>query len=229
MSSTTLYRLSGLALMLALPILVAGWILHPRGEALPNLLDPLYPPAHFLMFVSWVFVLLGLPGLYARQAHRAGVLGLVGFALSLFIAGISFYLLLYEAFVSPRLAGEAAAQALVAPGGPLAHGAFASMGLFFPLLALAFLTSAPLLGLATLRAGVLPRAAGWLLILSTVPNVLSVAVPNVPAGWPIWLGLVALGTYAVALGYAWGGYALWAERERAPAAAAQPGMPQPAT
>jgi hypothetical protein len=53
MSSTTLYRLSGLALLLALPIQIVGWILHPAGERLSDLLSPLQGPAHVIMFCSW--------------------------------------------------------------------------------------------------------------------------------------------------------------------------------
>lgn len=45
-----------------------------------DVLKPLYRPAHLIVFVSWLFALLGLVGFYARQAHRTGVLGLIGFA-----------------------------------------------------------------------------------------------------------------------------------------------------
>jgi hypothetical protein len=165
------------------------------------------------MLAAAVLALLGLPGFYARQAHRAGRLGVAGFGLSLVVTAILCHILLHEAFVAPRLAREAAAQALVAPGGPLAHAAFASMGALYPVLLVGFLASAPLLGLATLRAGVLPRPSGGLLVLCLVPNLLSALPPPAAlAALPHWLtSMVAWGEYLLFLGYAWGGYALWTE------------------
>ena len=60
-----------------------------------DVLKPLYGPAHLIVFVSWLFALLGLVGFYARQAHRTGVLSLIGFAVT-----YHFYLLLYEAYAT---------------------------------------------------------------------------------------------------------------------------------
>ena len=81
-SVSTLFRLSGFALLVALPVQVAGLAMHPPGERVVDLLTPLQGPAHLVLFVSWFLVLLGLPGLYARQADRAGLLGLIGFVAS---------------------------------------------------------------------------------------------------------------------------------------------------
>jgi hypothetical protein len=55
-----------------------------------DVLDPMYGSSHLILFVFWLFAALGLPGFYARQAHRAGVLGLVGFALTVFAAAYHF-------------------------------------------------------------------------------------------------------------------------------------------
>ncbi len=48
MSSGTLLRLSGLALLLALPLQVAGFVLHPATEDVVDVLRPTYGP--LLMF-----------------------------------------------------------------------------------------------------------------------------------------------------------------------------------
>src|ERR1700674_4980636 len=77
-SSCTLFPLSGLALLTALPIQIAGWLIHPASERIADVLAPWQTPAHLIMFGSWFLVLLGLPGLYVWQARRAGLLGLVG-------------------------------------------------------------------------------------------------------------------------------------------------------
>jgi len=224
MSSKTLFRLSGLALLMALPIQIVGSLLHPPSEEVVDVLKSIYGPAHIIIFVSWVFALLGLPGLYARQAHRAGVLGLIGFVLTMLAAAYHFYLLLYEAYPTPLLAKETATQALIGPGGPLAHGAGALGPLAFALI-LAF----PLFGIATVRAGVLPRWAGWLQIVSVPVFIVSsfILSPDAPA--PIQgVSAISLMYYLLFLGYAWGGYALWTEKERLPASMAQMGEPQPA-
>lgn len=209
MSSKTLLRLSGLALLIALPLQILGFVLHPPSEQVADVLKPLYGPAHLILFVSWMFALLGLTGFYARQAHRAGVLGLIGFAATVFATAYHFYLLLYEAYATVALAGDPATQALIGDG-PLAHGA----GALGPLGFLAILAF-PLLGIATVRAGVLPRPAGWLQIVS-VP-VFFLSIPLVPLGVFAEGGMlspIALLYYLAFLGYAWGGYALWTGKER---------------
>lgn len=222
MSSKTLFRLSGLALLIALPLQVLGFVLHPPSEQVVDVLKPLYGPAHLIVFVSWMFATLGLTGFYARQAHRAGVLGLVGFAAIMFAAAYHFYLLLYEAYAAPLLAQEPATRALIGDG-PLAHGAGALGPLAF-LSVLAF----PLLGIATLRAGVLPRLSGWLQIASVPVFFLSILL--VPLGVFAEGGMlspIAMLYYLVFAGYAVGGYALWTGRERTREPAARQETPQP--
>ncbi len=222
MSSTTLFRLSGLALLIALPLQVLGFVLHPPSEQVADVLQPAYGPAHLILFVSWMFALLGLTGFYARQAERAGVLGLIGFAATVFAAAYHFYLLLYEAYATVALARDPATQALVGDG-PLAHGAGALGPLGF-----ASILAFPLFGIATVRAGVLPRLAGWLQIASVPVFLLSIFVisPDAPAPLP-GVTPIAFLYYLTFLGYAWGGYALWKEKVAAREPMARTEAPQP--
>jgi hypothetical protein len=174
-----------------------------------DVLKPAYGPAHIILFVSWLFALLGLPGFYARQAQRAGVLGLIGFVLTMFAATYHFFLLLYEAYATTLLAQDPATQALIGDG-PLAHGAGA-LGPFGFLSILAF----PLLGIATVRSGVLPRWSGWLQIASVPVFFLSIAlVPIDVFSEGGMLSPIAMLYYLTFLGYAWGGYTLWTGKER---------------
>lgn len=222
MSSRTLFRLSGLALLIALPLQILGFVLHPPSEQVVDVLKPAYGPAHLILFVSWMFALLGLTGFYARQAHRAGVLGLIGFAATVFAAAYHFYLLLYEAYATPLLAQEPATRSLIEDG-PLAHGAGALGPLGF-LSILAF----PLFGIATVRAGVLPRPSGWLQIAS-VPLLFLTAIlvsPDAPNPFP-GVSAVAFSYYLAFLGYAWGGYALWTGKGRVRPNPARADAPQP--
>ena len=225
MSSTRLFRLSGLALLLALPLQVAGWLLHPPSEEVVHVLRSTYGPAHVVMFVSWLLALLGLPGFYARQARRAGQLGLIGYVLTMLAVAYHCYLLLYEAYATTLLAREMATQSLIGTDGPLAHGAGALGPLAFALV-LAF----PLYGIATVRANVLPRGSGWLPILS-VPAFLGIALlpiqaNSVPSAGPA--SPIALMYYLLFLGYAWGGYMLWSDKEPVPESIPQIEVPQPA-
>jgi hypothetical protein len=209
-SSEQLFGLSGLALLAALPLQVVGILVHPPSEQLRHVLQPIYGPAHVVVFVSWVLALLGLPGLYARQAGRAGVLGLVGFVLTMVAGCYHSYLALYEGFAVPVMARQPATQALLGPGGPLAHGAGA-LGALASLLLLGF----PLLGIATVRARVFPRGVGWLQILC-VPVFFALAIvqamvfgganagPNATS-WVAGMLSIAMLYWLLFAGYAWGG------------------------
>jgi hypothetical protein len=163
MSTQQLRRLGGIALMAALPLQVAGFLLHPPSEELRHVVQGSYGAAHLILFASWVLVMLGLPAFYVAQAHRAGKLGLAAFVGTMVAAAYHLYLTLYEAAAMPIIATQPGADALVGEGGALAHGAGA-LGPVAGVLLLAF----PLLGVVTLRAGVFRRIVGWLQIASVV-------------------------------------------------------------
>ena len=82
MSSSTLLRLSGISLILAS-------LLFTLAELVPVLFRDLTSRATDQMSIlvlslslfGKLLLFLGFPGLYARQAHRAGKLGLVGFVI----------------------------------------------------------------------------------------------------------------------------------------------------
>src|SRR5690349_9581985 len=89
MSSKTLYRLSGLALLLGSLLVVLftimQFVVFPGGtpdRSPDRYSSPLWQPVFLLMALGLLLIVAGLPGLYARQAKRAGWLGLVGFALT---------------------------------------------------------------------------------------------------------------------------------------------------
>ena len=213
-SPATLLRLSGLAVMLSVPFTLVGLVIHPPSEEVANVLNPLYAPAHLIELVGWALLLLGLPGLYARQAARAGRLGLVSFPLLMLYVAYGIYILVYEGWVTPLLASEPATQGLIGLDGPLAHGA----GALGPVAGAAILAF-PLFGIATVRAGILPRWTGWLQIAS-VPVFfaaiigLSMALSaDVLEGLPGPIQTIAMLYYLLFLGYAVGGYAVWKGRE----------------
>ncbi|CAN5762513.1 MAG: hypothetical protein M3493_05010 [Actinomycetota bacterium] len=228
-SSEQLYRLSGLALLAALPLQVVGYLLHPPNEEVQQVLQATYGPAHVVLFASWLLALLGLPGLYARQARRAGRLGLVGFVATMVAVAYHSYLLLYEGFAVPIMARQPATQALLGADGPLAHGAGA-LGVLAFALPLAF----AVLGVATVRAGVFPRGVGWLQIASVpafvvIAIVLGIALDGQvgPEGTS-WVGgmlPISVLYWLLFAGYAWGGAVLRSAPEGRAATAAQAARP----
>jgi hypothetical protein len=139
-------------------------------------------------------ILFPLTGLYARQSDSAGVLGLVGFV---------------AVFSAHALAmALASAIASIAPVQAVFPRAFEVMGAG-PFGVIAVLVAAlgtlgwPVFGIATLRAGLLPR---WGAVLVTIGMPLG-AVQNFLLKIPGPIGGVLVG-----LGLAGLGYALWSDK-----------------
>jgi hypothetical protein len=129
MSTTTLTRLSGLALMVAFALSLTGGMLHPviggDSHAAPSLAQPFFPSAHLLVFLGEICLLSGLPGRYATIAPKAGLLGLLGFVLYFFAnAALASLVAAYEAFVVPVLATHPPHNER--PGGP--RGCYSLLG-----------------------------------------------------------------------------------------------------
>jgi hypothetical protein len=195
MSATNLIRWSGLALIVG-GSGVAGFLLAliPIGgfSAAPAQSPGLYFLAHGLHTIGAALAALGLVGLYARQSERAGWLGLVGFVLAFVGTTLFTGLGMISEFIMPQIFAQA--PTLVAPGGPLATNS----SLIIPLTFVIFLLGYVLLGIATMRAGVLPRGSGLLLIVAALLFAL-------PWPWPVSVA----GALVYAAGMAWIGVTLW--------------------
>lgn len=163
MSSSTLFRLSGGILVVGSLFGIAGFLLHPSGNTPANYLSPTWLPANLLILVGALLVALGLPGMYARQAERAGKLGLIGFTLTFFVVllfGIASGAI--ETFILPALAAHASTSAFLSGSMPAPYGRLILVALLLELI------GPLLLGIATLRAKVFPRWTAWLLIATPV-------------------------------------------------------------
>ena len=162
--------------------------------------------AHIAATALGFFGLFGMAGLYARQAEQTGWLGLAGFLLfSLWmtmVSGFSFV----EAFILPKLA--TASPAFVESFLGMFSGATGEidMGILPTLWNISgpmYILGPTLFGIATFRAGILPRWAGALLAL----NILFVPLGAVvPAAYQPMIMI------PVGLAMAWLGYALFSER-----------------
>lgn len=179
MSYATLFRLSGLSLLLGGLLSITYLFMHPESDGLAYYGNPMTALSHLVGFVSVLLILLGLAGLYARQAERAGILGLVSTLLIFFsLAMLDGTHNVIDSTVTPALATIQDAQPLLAEGGPLEkamqngmQGTFVSVG--GPMLLLGLI----LLGISTIRAGVLPRWVGTLPIVAALMVPLGFVVP----------------------------------------------------
>ena len=204
MPTANLVRWSGLISLLAGILFALAAFIHPAGEDLATYNSPRWVTAHLLGWVSVMLMQLGLIGLYARQVEKTAWLGLVGFILAFIGTGFAGAIQFMVATIIPLVAAKATAifdQARTPPS-------FA-----VPLLALGFGLGYVLFGIATMRAGVLPRWSGLLLSIgvsffmfaevSREASLLSGTLPHV---------IGDSGAAVLGLGLAWMGYALWSEK-----------------
>lgn len=177
--------------------------IHPAGVDLAAYHNPNWVPAHLLGWVSVMLMQLGLVGLYGRQVEKTAWLGLVGFVLAFIGTAFAGAIQFLESTVLPLVAAEAPTILVQASPPPYA----------VPLLALGFGLGYVLFGIATMRAGVLPRWSGLLLSIgiflfmfaevSREASLLSGMLPRV---------IGASGQVVMALSLVWMGYALWSEK-----------------
>ncbi len=213
-TASKLIRWAGLSALLAGICYILVGLFHPANVP-ASVTTPAWAIVHVLACAMCFFGLLGMAGLYARQAEKSGWVGLVGFLmLSLWlviIMGFSFV----EAFILPSLATTAPA---FVDGwmGVLASSASAmNLGVLPTLWTLTgplYMFGGLLFGIATFRAHILPRWAGVLLALGCFLAPVAAALP---------LDAQPKMAVPVGLALAWLGVALWSAR-RAQATASLP-------
>lgn len=153
-----------------------------------------------LKFLMCLFFLIGIAGLYFRQMSKAGWLGLAAFALFAISWWMQTGYVFAELFILPPLASVSPAFVDSLLGivnqhpGTLDVGA---MGPVYGVLGLFYLVGGILLGIATLRAGVLPRIPSILLTVAAFATPAAALLPHefqryaaIPMGIAfVWLGL----------------------------------------
>jgi hypothetical protein len=179
---------------------------------------------HYLGIAMALLGLLGIVGLYARQVDEVGWLGLLGCLLfSLFFAlTLAFQFL--EAFVSPLLAIAAPQLVEGFLGIASGHATETNLGalpVVFTLTGVCYLLGGVLFGVATFRAGVLPRWAAGLLAVGTLLPILGSSLFPHPYD--------RIFAVPVGLALAWLGYALWSERRENASESLSRRSAQPAT
>jgi hypothetical protein len=214
MLTTNLIRWSGLIAVLGGILFPLAAFIHPNGEDLAAVSMPNWVPAHLLGFVSVMLMHLSLIGLYARQAEQTGWLGLVGFLLAFVGSAFAIVIQYVTSTVIPLIAAQAPAlfdQAMTPPS-------FAP-----PLFVFGFILGHVLFGVATIRAGVLPRGSGVLVVVGILLFFLGeisflgqgLSAPALQQFFALIRklhGIVLLGDIAFGLGLAWMGYTIWKEK-----------------
>jgi hypothetical protein len=205
-SNANLFRLAGISAFLAGTCYILVGIFHPEN-ALASVTSTRWGMVHVLACAMSFFGVLGLAGLYARQAVKAGWLGLVGFvSLSLWlmlIMGFSFV----EVLILPHLAPVT--PSFVDGWMGMFNGGESTIDLgFLPTLWMLagplYIVGGVLFGIATFRAHILPRGAAVLLALGTLLAPVAGLLP---------LGAQPKIAIPTGIALAWLGYALWSERQ----------------
>lgn len=215
-------RWSGLAAMASGIIFIAIQPVHPLDN-LSSVTTGTWAVIQSLKFTMALLGLLGIAGLYARQVEKAGWLGLVGYLLFSLFYAFTAALVFAEAFILPMLATEAPKYVegflgvITLTPSQVNLGALPTIYLLTGLVG--FLLGGLLFGIATFRAGVLPRWAGAMLAVATVlPLVASSLLPH---------PLDRILAVPMGLALAWLGYALWSERrDQAPERLPDVGSPR---
>jgi hypothetical protein len=188
MSSVTLYRASGLALLLGAVLAI-----------IPSILIFVFTSGTPSLVLTWMFasgtvlLLLGLPGIVARQASRAGWLGFAGFLL-MFLSWLllASFTAVLRLIIFPWLSVHAPQVGAQLFSTDQALNVYTNVQLAL------FVLAGVLLGIATMRARVFSRWAGLLLIVGAVLD---------PVGFVSGIvGTVA--AVLLTLGLGWIGYAL---------------------
>ncbi len=200
-----LMRLAGVSAMLAGLCMVVMGLFHPVNvpEAVTT---ATWVNVHIAATAMGFFGLFGMAGLYARQAEKSGWMGLTGFVLISLWFGLVMPLSFVEAFILPRLATELPEFVAGFLGMFTGVPSEIDLGILPTLWNLSgpmFILGPLLFGIATFRAGVLPRWAGGLLAFGALLIPVGAIVPAE------YQPEVALLTIALAL--TWLGYALFSE------------------
>jgi hypothetical protein len=205
-TSSNLIRFSGLALVPAGIVFAGIQPIHPPDvvESVTTTAWAIITPLKFAMSILFV---VGITGLYARQAEKAGVFGFLAFLVLASSWTLQTSFVFTEAFVLPPLAATAPAFVDAALGISYGHTGGVDLGVLPTLysvgVGITYMLGGLLFGIATLRVGILPRVPAALLAVAAALTPLAALLPHAQQRYA---------AIPVALALAWLGYALFSER-----------------
>lgn len=205
-TTSSLIRLAGMSAMVGGIFYVVVGLFH-QPNILSSVTTTQWAIVHVVATAMCFLFLLGITGLYAKQAEKVGWLGLVGFVLYSLNWMLTAPFTFAEVSILPTLATEAPKLAEDFIGiftSSAGEANFAVLANVWMLTGAMNILGGLLLGIATFRAGILPRwAAGLLAVGSVLGPVAALLLP--PEHEP----KVAV---PVGVALAWLGYALWSDR-----------------
>ncbi len=205
-TASNLIRWTGLSALVGGSLFVAIQPFHPP-ESLASVTTTAWATVHYVGVAMSLFNLLGIAGIYARQVEKAGWFGLAGFLLLEVMWALTAAFQFAEGLILPLLATDAPQFVVGFLGITSGSPSEVSLGILpvlYSLTSVLYLIGGVLLGIATFRAGILPRWAGGALAFATVsPLGLSLLLPH---------EFVRLAAVPFGLALAGLGYALWSER-----------------
>jgi hypothetical protein len=204
-SAANLIPWTGLAAMIAGIIFAGIQPIHPP-DVLSSVTTTAWAIITPLKTAMCLLFLLGIAGLYARQVEEAGWLGLAGFLLLSLSWALHLAFIFAEAFIIPLLATAAPTFVDgffgIFNGHPIETN-LGALPALFALTGVLYMLGGLLFGIATFRAGILPRWAGGLLAIAAALTPAAALLPH---------QIQRLAAIPVALALACLGYALWSER-----------------
>jgi hypothetical protein len=197
-----LMRWGGPAAMLGGALYVAAWVatILIYGVFAEQTKENFFGQHAFIHMIDtpmFALLALGVVGVYARQKDRIGKVGKAGFYVALAGFGLSVIGGLAIIVVGLAVSDEATLGILDVVAHPLAMLLYAVGSLIF--------------GVATFRAGVLPRGGALLAAVGPIWLFVMMMTGMVGPGQPLVLLFTPVA--ATALGWTWLGYALLSERK----------------
>jgi hypothetical protein len=202
-STSTLTRVAAVAAAIAGLTYIAIQFVHP-ADVVASLSTQTWVTVHIVSFAEAVLALVGVIGIYLRQSRQLGVLGLIGFLMFGFFFILQSAFNFAEALIAPLIAVNAPQLAVDFVGLFGRYPAVTDLGALaaLPLVgSVLYVGGALLFGIAIIRARVLSRGAGILLIVAAaVTPIAGALLPHaLERGAAIPMGLAL----------AWLGYSLW--------------------
>jgi hypothetical protein len=205
-TASNLTRWAGLSAVVGGSLFVGIQPVHPP-EILASVTTSTWAIVHYVGMTMCFLNLLGIAGIYARQVKESGWLGLAGCLLFSLMWALTLAFQFAEALMLPLLATDAPRFVVGFLGITSGSPSEVDLGILpamYSLGSVLYLLGGVMLGIATYRAGVLPRWAGAGLAVGTVaPLVLSLLLPH---------EFIRLAAVPVGVALAGLGYALWSEQ-----------------
>jgi len=219
-TASGLIRWSGLAALVAGMVFAVIQPIHPP-DVVASVTTGAWAIITPLKTAMCLLFLIGITAIYARQVNQAGWLGLAGFLLLVVCWWLQTSFVFAETFIAPPLAGTAPGFVDGLLGISWGHTGGIDLGALpaiYGFMGILYMLGGLLFGIATLRAGVLPRWPAGLLAVAALLTPAAALLPH---------AVQRLAAIPVALAIAWLGYALLTERRGARASEPAPGTGSP--